>query len=443
MNTVAPFQPPWWTLLLASMLATSTHAQTTNFIFPLELQSRIGVAEARVRAQELNKLSTQGNVEAVATQGADLVQASPQKIDGTLRLKIANSLAWTNRLPEAIEQYEASARDPVSASAARLPLANAYRWSGRADLALPLYNRVVASEPGNLDAQTGLEYAQRDARPRTTLEMGSSSDSGNLRLATGALRHKWRDASLTQVFEVETHLGRYKQGPTGPNTNSGGAAFSYENVASVVQPRVTVSADGKPNSGLFGELKLKMGSWPVHVDVGHENFGLTALSARALDAGLSANRIGVEGQWGGSAGVLSGRLAVHNISDGNQLRTGNVRFAPSWRPLGLAFKPYVSVDTRDVKFNTPNYWSPVDGSGSLGLGLTAEWSDKDWYLVLAGQAGTRLYGEAGTSWVGSVSGQRWIDKDTAVTVNLFGLSSVRDKARYRSHSLSVKLDRLW
>ena len=238
-------------------------------------------------------------------------------------------------------------------------------------------------------------------------------------------------------------MGNYKQGPIGPNSNQGGAAFRYENVASVFQPRVTVSADGKPSSGLFGELKLKMGSLPVHVYAGRENFGRTSLSARALDAGLTANRVGIEGQLGGTAGVLSGRLSIHNISDGNQLRTSNIKFAPSWRPLGVAFKPYVSIDTRDVKFNTPNYWSPADGSGTLGLGLTAEWSDKDWYLVLAGQAGQRLYGEAGTSWVGSVSGQRWLNKDTAVTVNLFGLSSVRDNARYRSHSLSVKLDRLW
>jgi hypothetical protein len=255
MNTVAHLSHPW-TVLFSAALATSAYAQTTHFIFPLELQSRIGAAEARVRAQELNKLSTQGNVEAVATQGADLVRASPQKIDGTLRLKIANSLAWTNRCLKPLSSRSQRTR-PVSASAAR-PRRG---W--------PCHSTTVWWPAGrNLDAQTGLDYAQRDVRPRTT-QMGSSGDSGNCDW-TGALRHKWRDASLTQVFEVETHLGRYKQGPTGPNTNTGGAAFSYENVASVVQPRVTVSADGKPNSGLFGELKLKMGSWPVHVDVGQK-----------------------------------------------------------------------------------------------------------------------------------------------------------------------------
>lgn len=188
---------------------------------------------------------------------------------------------------------------------------------------------------------------------------------------------------------------------------------------------------------------MKVGDLPVHAELARENFGLTSFSARALDAGLTANRVGLEGSWGDTVGVLSGRVNWYNISDTNTLRTGSLKFAPSWRPLGLWFKPYASIDTRDVKFNTPNYWSPADGSGTLGLGATAEWASKDWYFVMAGQLGTRMYGEAGSSWSASVGAQRWLNRDTALTVNLWGMSSIRDQVRYKANTLSVKLDRLW
>jgi len=439
------FRKPVFALsgLIGCWMPLTIQAQTSQFIFPTDFLSRFERVTPTTPTPTAPRTSGPTGSAAQNTQIQPSVKPAPLSSEGEEAIQQANNLAWTNRLPDAIVKYEALIRDPATAHATRVPLANAYRWAGRPDLAETQYLKAISGDPSNSDAATGLEQAQRELRPRTSLKLGAGGDSNDLNISTATLSHSWRDKTNTQVFRLDTDFGHYKQDPSGPNPKQAGLTFSYENVASSLQPRITVSGDGNPASGIFGELKLKLSPLPVFVDIAHENFGRTAQSARALNAKLTANRIGIEGQWGGSLGALSGRLAIQNVSDGNQIRTGNLKFTPAWRPLGLAFKPYIAVDTRDVRFNTPEYWSPADGSGSLGLGLTAEWSDKDWYLVLAGQAGTRLYGEAGTSWVGSAAAQRWIDKDTAVTVNLFGLSSIRDKTRYRSHSLSVKLDRLW
>jgi tetratricopeptide (TPR) repeat protein len=435
---MTPFRPHLaWTALAALAVCVSAQAQT---------QRATDTAAAQAISKVLNDLYSQGRYAEVGTQGLAAIQAEPDQPDSALRLKIANSLAWSSRLDQAIPQYEALVNDsdPTQAQAARLPLANAYRWSGRSDLSMPLYKKALDQDKGNKDILEGIEYAERDVRPRTTLAMGHSSDSGNLSIDTATLTHRWRDASLQQIYEVEGDVANDHQDPAGPNLRHTGGTFRYEHVGLKYQPRISLSAQGQPGSGLYGGIKVKLPDWPIHVEVAHENFGLTAASARALNAGLTANKLGVEGQWGGSVGTVSGRMGFYSISDGNRLRTLTGQFSPNWRPLGPAFKPYVSVDTRDVAFNTPNYWSPLQGSGSLGLGATAEWAEKDWFFFVSGQVGARLYGEAGDSaWSASMGGQRWLNRDTAVTVNLWGMSSIRDQARYKAHSLNVKLDRLW
>ena len=398
---------------------------------------------AAERAARLNALLSEGKFGTAGSEGLAWLQSGGEQPESALRLKIANSLAWTNRLPQAIDEYEKLIRNSDQFQTARLPLANAYRWTGQTHLAIPLYRQALDENENNLDALDGLEYAERELRPRTTIQWSGSKDSGDLRLSTGTITHRWRDASTQQIYEVEADLRTAHQAPGGPDPRHTGATVRYAHMGLPYEPEVSVGVQGQPTSGLFGSLRVKLGEWPVHAEIAHENFGMTSASAKALDAGLTANRIGLEAQWGGELGVLSGKLNVYDISDNNSLRTTSIKLAPSWRPLGLNFKPYTSIDTRDLKFNTPNYWSPSDGSGTLGLGATAEWSEKDWYFVLAGQLGTRIYGEAGSSWSASIGAQRWLNRETAVTANLWGMSSIRDGARYKAHSLSLKLDRLW
>lgn len=395
------------------------------------------------RIKRLNDLFTSGQYGAAGSEGLAWIQSEGDPPDSGLRLKIANSLAWTNRLPAAITEYEKLVRNSDQFQAARLPLANAYRWSGRSDLSVPLYKQVLEENETNQDALDGVEYAERDLRPRTSIQWATSQDSGDLRLSTGTLTHRWRDPSLQQIYEVEANIRTAHQAPGGPDPRHTGTTLRYTHMGLPYQPEVSVGVQGQPTSGLFAGLRVKLGELPIHAEIARENFGMTAASAKALDAGLTANRIGLEGAWSGELGVLSGRLNVYDISDHNNLRTTSIKLAPSWRPLGLAFKPYASIDTRDLKFNTPNYWSPTEGSGSFGLGASAEWAEKDWFFVVAGQLGTRIYGEAGNSWSASIGAQRWLNRETALTANLWGMSSIRDGARYKAHSLSLKLDRLW
>jgi hypothetical protein len=123
--------------------------------------------------------------------------------------------------------------------------------------------------------------------------------------------------------------------------------------------------------------------------------------------------------------------------------TTSLRFTPAWRPLGPGLKAYVSTETRDVRFNTVNYWSPVKGSGTGSLGVLGEWSAKDWLFYASGQIGSPLYGEAGTSWSASAAAKRWLSKDYAVGFNLWSMSSWRDSANYRARAVSLSLEKLW
>lgn len=395
------------------------------------------------RLKRLEALLSEENYGAAGTEGLAWIQSGDAPPDSALRLKIANSLAWSNRLSAAIKEYEKLVRNSDQFQNARIPLANTYRWSGRADLSVPLYEQALEDNKANQDALDGMEYAERDLRPRTTIEWARDQDSDNLRLSTGTLTHRWRDSSLQQIYEVQTDLRTAHQNPNGPHPRHTGAAMRYTHTGLPLQPEVSISMQGRPSSRLFAGLRVKLGELPIHAEIARENFGMTAASAKALEAGLTANRIGLTGSWSGEMGVLSGRLNAYKVSDGNNLLTTSIKLAPNWRPLGVVVKPYASIDTRDLTFNTPNYWSPVEGSGSFGLGASAEWTEKDWYFVLAGQLGTRIYGDASDSWSASIGAQRWLSRNTALTATLWGMGSIRDGGGYRAHSLSLKLDRLW
>ena len=395
------------------------------------------------RLKRLEDLLSEENYGAAGTEGLAWIQSGDEPPDSALRLKIANSLAWSNRLSAAIKEYEKLVRNSDQFQNARIPLANTYRWSGRADLSVPLYEQALEDNEANQDALDGIEYAERDLRPRTTIEWTRDQDSDNLRLNTGTLTHRWRDTTLQQIYEVQTDLRTAQQNPNDPLTRHTGAAMRYTHTGLPLQPEVSISTQGSPTSRWFAGLRVKLGELPIHAEIARENFGMTAANAKALEAGLTAKRIGLTGSWSGAMGVLSSRLNAYEISDGNTMLTTNIKLTPNWQPLGVVVKPYASIDTRDLSFNTPNYWSPVEGSGSFGLGASAEWAEKDWYFVLAGQLGTRIYGDAGNSWNASIGAQRWLTRNTALTANLWGMASIRDGGRYRAHSLSLKLDRLW
>lgn len=433
----AQFQPP---LYAPNALALKVATQLQGDTDPAPASAGAGAPPSP--AQALNHLYLAGDHAAVGTQALELLKGGSFNPDDALRLKIANSLAWTNRLPEAAKQYSLLI-DGSEASAARLALANTYRWLARPDLSLPLYENLIDFDINNKDAKDGLDYADRELLPKTTFTLRQSSDSGEAKRATALVNHRWRDKSMLHVFEVELATNHDQLAPSNLDIRQHDATLRYEGVALPLNPRVYLNLQNKPFGGAYAGAKLRIIDPSTHLTVEHLNWGVSALSARSLDARLSANHLGLETSVNLPVGDVFARASYYRISDNNNLLTTSLRFVPAWRPLGQAFKPYVSIETRDVKFNTPDYWSPVVGSGSASLGMTAEWAEKDWFFYTAVQAGQRLYGEAGNSWSASLGAQRWVTRDVAVGVNLWGMSSVRDGARYKAHAGSIKLEKLW
>jgi tetratricopeptide (TPR) repeat protein len=100
-----------------------------------------------------------GDYWSVGSDGPAILRKEPG--NNQLRMMVAESLAWTGRYTEAIKQYRMLSGTPLSDSAA-LGMANVYRWNGRPDLASPLYQQVLASQPGNPDALDGLDRINRE-----------------------------------------------------------------------------------------------------------------------------------------------------------------------------------------------------------------------------------------------------------------------------------------
>ncbi len=390
---------------------------------------------------EIDRLYAVQNHEATGTLGWRLIKLGANPSD-EVRLKIANSLAWTGRLNEAYSQYELLLGTRFDTDA-RLALANAERWRDRADKAMPMFSQVLALDPSNTGARDGLEYGSRDLRPSTTVSGGRLADSGGMERQYMTVSHRWRDESNTKIYEVESRVMQDRLTPPGLRVNEADVTLRFQPLDVAMQPRVYVNFQGLPKTGAFGGVRLKLGDGPTHFYADRLAWGPLAVSARATEAGMTAYHLGVESTQSTFLGSFYGRLSGYRVSDSNTVLTSAFRFTPAWRPLGPGIKAYVSTDTRDVKFNTLNYWSPASGTGTVSVGLSGEWSDKDWVLYGSGQMGRPMYGESGNSWSASAGGKRWLGKDYALGVNMWGMSSWRDGANYRARSMTVNLEKLW
>lgn len=396
-------------------------------------------ASARSPAvQELYDLSAAENYQAVGTRGLALL--AREKQDDEVRLMIANSLAWTGRLPEAVTQYQALLKGTY-AKQASVGLGNVYRWQGRDEQSLPLYRAVLASDASNADALEGLQLAGRELSPRTTFTVGGSRDSSDMERRAAGIAHRWRDRSGKNVFEIETSGVNDEIGASRANQRD--LTLRYQAKGISLQPSIELSAQNKPERTAFGNLRVQLGDTRSFAEIGRVNWGRMASNARALESNLTAVHAGVQGFQSFTYGSLSERLDYYDISDGNKILTSAFQFTPSWRPLGSHFKPFVGMETRDPRFNSPNYWSPAEGFGTAYAGILGEWGAADWSFFASGLRGKRLYGEAGTSWSLSAGGKRWIGDDMAVGLNLWSMASVRDRAAYKSKSMTMSVEKLW
>lgn len=388
--------------------------------------------------QRILDFNAAGNYQATGTEGLALM--SKEKLDDELQLIVANSLAWTGRMKEAISVYQGLAKGKY-ADEANVGLANIFRWNGRDDQAAPLYRAVLATDPENKDAIEGLQLAGRELRPRTTVSFGGSRDSSEIQRRVATVNHRWRDTTGSSVMEIETSAVR----DTLPTfqANQQDATFRYQALNLALKPSLEISSATKTSGGVYGSGRINLFDDQLSLEAGRVNWGRIATNPNGLAASLSAWSAGLIWNQSLSFGRLLARANYYDISDGNRIVTSSVNLMSSWRPLGSHFKPFVGVETRDATFNSPNYWSPAQGYGTAYAGVLAEWDGPDWNFYTSAQAGLPLYGDAGNSWNVLVGGKRWVTPDIAVGFNAGVLSSRRDSAGYRAKSATVSVEKLW
>ena len=388
--------------------------------------------------QRILDFNTAGNYQAAGTEGLALM--ATEKLDDELQFIIANSLAWTGRVKEATLAYQGMGKGNYT-NRANIGLANVFRWNGRDDQAAPLYRAVLATDPDNKDAIEGLALSERELTPKTTLSVGGSSDSSDIKRRAVTLNHRWRDPTGSSIMEIETSNIRDRL-PT-VQASQQDLTFRYQALNLQLKPSLEISSATKTNGSVFASGRINLFDDQLSLQAGRVNWGQIATNPNGLAANLSALNAGLTFNQNLSFGRLLVRANYYDISDGNRIVTSSVNLTSSWRPLGTHLKPFIGVETRDAKFNSPNYWSPAQGYGTAYAGVLAEWDGPDWNFYTSAQAGVPLYGEAGNSWNVMVGGKRWITPDMAVGLSAGALSSKRDSSQYKAKSVNLSLEKLW
>jgi tetratricopeptide (TPR) repeat protein len=388
--------------------------------------------------QRIADFNTAGDYKSAGTEGMALL--AKEKPDDGLQLIIANSLAWTGRLKEAVPAYLGITQGEY-ANDAYVGLANILRWQGRDHQAAPIYQNVLESDPENAGALQGLEMTGRELSPKTTLTLGGNQDSSDSKNRYGTLNHRWRTDDGAGIMELETSSLRYTL-PTF-EADQRDLTARYQALDLELKPSVELSLPTNTGNSIYGSGRIQFDEERATLEAGRVNWGRMSMNPNALAANLSATHVGGSLRRDFSVGTVSGKLDYFDVQDGNTVVTTNVHLASSWRPLGTRWKPFAGIATRSAKFSATNYWSPSNGSGSAYGGLGGEWSAEDWMFYVSGQMGFGIYGDAGTSWSASGGGKTWLTRDIALGINLWAMSSWRDAAQYRAQSASVSLEKLW
>ncbi len=390
--------------------------------------------------QRIVDLNTQGRYTEAGQEG--LVLLAQENPDDGLKLIIANSLAWSGRLGDATRTYQGITA-PEQIPDANVGIANILRWKGRDEQAALIYNEVLEQQPNHTDARTGLDLAQREMAPRTTIMLGTSSDSAEALRHAATIGHRWRDDSGFQVFEIEGGYVKDHQLQNGTEDVLRDATVRYQALGLELKPALELSTPTTGTSAVYGNLRLFLLEDMVQVTVGQVNWGKIANNPNVLNTALSATQVGVQARGETALGELFGRFDYYNISDSNSVISTDVRLTSNQRPLGDHFKPFVGVESRKASFRSANYWSPEEGSGAVYGGLQGEWNHNNWSYYGSAQLGLGLYGEAGTSWSLSGGVKRWVTTDISMGLHLWGMSSWRSGTEYRAQAANVLLEKIW
>lgn len=389
-------------------------------------------------AEKVLKVYNDAGYREAAKLGSVLLAAEPDNHE--LRFAVANSYAWTGNLTEAATHYK-SLQGTSYAPRAALGLANVYRWDGLYGLALPLYQEALSAMPEDKDAKEGMTYLMRELRQRTQAGEIWAQDSLNT-LRNGAIvAHRWTDPTMRHRMEIEVDAMRDRRNDLGVNQRD--LTFRYEGIANVLKPRVVISGQQAPRGALFAAGEIQLPNLPIAVSAGHVNWGKLAFDPNALNANLSANRLGIQGRVPSDIGQFSFNYIASRVTDGNTVQDFNFKYKPAWQPVKIPeVKFYVGFEGRKALFNSPAYWSPKDGSYLGVIGVEAEWQDLKWERGIVLAYGVPLGGEARTSTSAYGRLKRWINNEWAVVFTAGYQQSSRSGA-YRATSANLSLEKLW
>jgi hypothetical protein len=385
-----------------------------------------------------------GDYWVVGTEGQELLKMEPN--NNALRLDVAKSLAWTDRYDEAIKQYRMLAGTPLAGKAA-LGLANVYQWSGRPDLARPLYAQSMIIRPVDPEfageAADGLAKVNRALRSRTDLKHINKSDSNTVKQRGYQLDHYWRSENGAVLYGIALRSNRYTMTSAGLATLQHDASISVENQGWALDPTLQLSAQQKPREKGFGSLRIKpLSGADLHLTMGHVNWASMQFEPQGLVMGITANQVGVDGSLVTRLGTINALFNNYQVTDNNRVWEEEFKFFPSWHPLGDDFRYYIGLEGRRARRNVDYYWSPAGGYQSGNIGFEYEVSENRGDYSFHAERGFHVAGEAMLSYDAGLDVRQYVARNWAVLLS-GGIFRNQRIGAYHSRYLTIGLEKLW
>ncbi len=403
--------------------------------------------------EEFQALYQTGSYRAALIPGAKAISLSPY--DNELRLQLANSLAWTGRYDAAIEQYERLLHDKNFEARARVGLSNMLRWRGAPQVALPILQEAAKQDPQNADVVEGLKQTQREIRPLTSVKLGRAADSNNLtRVELSASQRFWPQTTVLGR-QLKLELGVLSGTDTLGNINMrhkelslsinlspmGTGQRAASNWGNSTGARLELSAQNDIRTRVFAKAHADFLGDAFSMRAGHVNWGRQTFSVASLQAGLTANQIGMSGNFNSEWLLMKARLDSYAVSDGNRVLDTEVSINPIWQPLPMGVQWYKAYAYRSADRVDPRYWSPKNNLTSI-YGLKRSWyfEDGEFTITASKSFGLTTLTKGGYSF--AANGKIWITRDTSIGMELFAIDAPRIGA-YRYNYLSFTVNQLW
>jgi len=354
----------------------------------------------------------------------------------SLRLAVANSLAWTGRYDAALEDYRALLGTDYEARA-RVGIANIMLWQGRPDAAEREFRVALERDAAVEDGARGLEAASRELRSAVGLRFSRTADNQDFtRDETWLSLRRWRD-DRGRRYEIAL-LHEDNRSPTFSATRQalqGSAWFA----AAPLAPRVEAALY---DDQLFGTVQVEPWGDHLRLRAGRVNWGRLAFSAAALADRLTAEVLGLAAEYRGLPGAFRVRGDAYRVSDGNHVYEGEAQVTPAWQPLAWRIEWYGGLFARRAEREDARYWSPQPAYELAFVGVRRGWYSERNDISAWARLGAGLSETAKTSYSAGFTARRWLTRALALGAEAWFVDAPRPTP-YRMHQISAFAQLLW